>query len=90
VLPCPRPTHDYAATRGLGAKNPAQVKRIMLELMDQVTNMDSEPNSLDPSTLFLADSEMDAMVTTNDMTTMGPIRRNHPHRRNSTKASITA
>jgi hypothetical protein len=28
--------------------------------------MDSEPNSLDPSTLFLADSEMDAMVTTND------------------------
>jgi hypothetical protein len=38
----------------------------MLELMDQVTNMDSEPNSLNPSTLFLADSEMDAMVTTND------------------------
>jgi hypothetical protein len=66
VLPRPRPTHDYAATRGLGAKNPAQVKRIMLELMDQVTNMDSEPNSLDPSTLSLADSEMDTMVTTND------------------------
>jgi hypothetical protein len=38
----------------------------MLELMDHVSNMDSEPNSLDTSTLFLADSEMDAMVTTND------------------------
>jgi hypothetical protein len=28
--------------------------------------MDSDHNSLDPSTLFLAESEIDAMVTTND------------------------
>jgi hypothetical protein len=39
---------------------------IMLELMDHVSNMDSEPNSLDHSTLVLADPEIDAMVTTND------------------------
>jgi hypothetical protein len=66
VLPCPRPTHDYVATRGLSAKYPAQVKGIILDLMDQESNIASETNSLDPSTLFLADSDIDTMVTTND------------------------